>query len=263
MKWFIIFAAGTFLGIAGVLMAQGVEQPSPSKAIKYFCVIFDHTNNEVVFQGAMNEKRFQLFFKKRYPTAGTRFETPADAMAFGALVLTDGEEILVMPLYTWTSGHDTHFACQSYQFGEPPMFSVQTETRRELIERMKIELAVKYKPPMAISSISVSNLLPNLEGQEFTIYMTDRRGNYIGVTQKDIHHICLGDLMDQAYSSITGVLDVKLDWLVFLFKGDEEGYCFHCTSAGNQVLDFAKAERCVWPPRGEGTNSPKATQTDD
>ena len=123
------------LGTAGEVKVE--------KHIKYACILFDQ-KGQIAFEGAINLKQFHEWFKKGYPILGWRPEIPKGATIFGALVLTDGEEITVMPLYVWMTGKFEHYCCQSYKCGLPPKFGILADTRQGFLEEMKKQLSGSF-----------------------------------------------------------------------------------------------------------------------
>lgn len=134
----------TILGIVSLLAAAITHAASPEtpapRQFKFTGVIFDHQQNRVICEGRIAPQQFQKWFRQNYTVEGERVETPQDATAFGALVLTDGDEILVMPLYTWGVERLRYFACQSHEIGKAPMFSVVEQSQKAFLDRMKLEL---------------------------------------------------------------------------------------------------------------------------
>jgi hypothetical protein len=94
----------------------------------------------VAFRGHLSAERFQEWFKSDYGAGGERIEIPKNATLLGTLVITDGDEILMMPFYTWGDGNHKHFSCQGFTFGKAPAFSVAADTETEFLQRMKKRL---------------------------------------------------------------------------------------------------------------------------
>ncbi len=138
-----IVAVGLLLGLATVLVSRAHAQEPAKVPFKCSCVVFDHKENPAVFRGIIDAELFKKWFKEDYAVSGERVETPKDASSFGTLVLTDGNEIFVMPLYTWGNADDRHFACQSHAIGHAPLFSVLADTQKDFIDKMKAELGKK------------------------------------------------------------------------------------------------------------------------
>jgi len=116
------------------------DEVKVEKQIKYACILFDQ-KGRVAFEGVLNPKQFHRWFKESYECSGERNEPSKEATVFGALVLTDGEEITAMPLYVWKDGKAEHYCCQSYKLGEPPKFWVWEDTRQGFLEEMKKQLS--------------------------------------------------------------------------------------------------------------------------
>src|SRR5574340_997711 len=136
----IIITGAVSLLVAALAHALPPGSPVPHQ-FKFKGVLFGHPDNRVICEGRIPAGQFQKWFKKDYPVGGERVETPKDAAAIGALVLTDGEEVLIMPLYRWGSGRDTHFACQSAGVGRAPMFSVVEQPQETFFQVIKRKLA--------------------------------------------------------------------------------------------------------------------------
>jgi hypothetical protein len=136
-----LVAVGSVLILASLFASEAIGDQSEKRPFHYSCVIFDRKDNQTVFKGVLDMQRFQKWFKEDYGVGGERVETPKDATVFGVLVLTDGEETLVMPLYTWGNDKGRYFACQSHTIGRAPMFGVLADTQKNLIDRMKSELS--------------------------------------------------------------------------------------------------------------------------
>lgn len=131
---------GVVTVFVGILVVGAFAKQPEAKAIKLSCVLFDHKDNRVVLTGHVAADKFEQWFKKDYPVGGERIETPKEGTVFGALVLADGDDILVMPFHTWGNGKPTYFACQSHAIGEAPMFTVIAESKKAFIQSMKARL---------------------------------------------------------------------------------------------------------------------------
>ena len=116
------------------------DEVKVEKQIKYACILFDQ-KGQVAFEGVLNPKQFQKWFKVSCGFGGYRLEPPKESTIFGSLVLTDGGEILAMPLYTWTNGKLEYYCCQLYEVGAPPRFLVMAKTRQGFLEEMKKQLS--------------------------------------------------------------------------------------------------------------------------
>jgi len=130
------------------LVDSATAMQAEDKMFEYSCVDFDHKQNQIVAKGRISREQFVQWFKKDYGVKGERVETPAHATAFGVLVLTDGVETLVMPLYTWELKKQNYFACQSHRIGRAPRFRVFEKSRKLFFDQMKLEFAKlsKTKP---------------------------------------------------------------------------------------------------------------------
>ena len=123
--------------ILAALMQTSSAKEEPHKTVRFACVVFDKEGHRTELEGDISHPQFIKWFKKDYRVGGERVETPAEATAFGVLALTDGEEILVMPLYKWGKGNRKLFSCQSIAIGKAPMFNVVAESQKELLSTMK------------------------------------------------------------------------------------------------------------------------------
>lgn len=139
----------TVLIAMGAVAVAQAQQTGP-KAFTLSCVLFEHKESQVVLRGHVDADKLQAWFKSDYPVAGERIETPTNATAFGVLLLTDGAELLVIPCYTWRAGELTYFACQSYEIGHAPMFTVMSTSRKAFIKSLKErlnEIGTAEQPP--------------------------------------------------------------------------------------------------------------------
>ena len=125
--------------LTGVVVGAVAKQ-SEGKPFKLSCVLFDHRDNQIVLTGHVRAGKLQGWFKSDYAVGGERVETPKNATAFGALVVTDGDDILTMPCYTWNVEQLTYFACQSHQIGHAPMFTVIETSEEAFVMSMKKRL---------------------------------------------------------------------------------------------------------------------------
>lgn len=120
------------------------EIRNKSRDYKYQCVVFDHKANQVILRGHLNAASFQQMFKQDYSMTGKRnIETPTYATPFGALVLTDGSEIVTMPLYKWQRQKKWLYACQGYRTGKAPAFSVLEDGQQKFFKQMSLQLNEK------------------------------------------------------------------------------------------------------------------------
>lgn len=141
LKIIVLLSIGVFLALTlSEISATRAEIQTKNKNYKYQCVIFDHKNNQVVLQGHLNAASFQEMFKQGYSVGGERMETPIDATPFGALVLTNGSEIMTMPLYKWSHQGSWKYFCQSRSIGTPPRFSVFGDSQQKFFKQMSLEL---------------------------------------------------------------------------------------------------------------------------
>ncbi len=124
-----------------------IDEKQPADGVKCACILFDgNKGHQTVFEGRIPQAQFVKWFKEDYRVGGERVETPPDATVIGALVLTDGEEILVMPMHSWSIRGFTSFACQSIAIGKAPMFSVLEESKKQFLATMKARLRKLSKP---------------------------------------------------------------------------------------------------------------------
>jgi hypothetical protein len=142
------FVAMTIILVAALVCAGELTPQAQKGQFIFSCVVFGNTNNQEIFKGAMDAAQFrELFEVRKYGMGGGgRLLTPPDAIAFGALTLTDGQTILVVPLFTWKeTGRGTFFASQFFKNGEASMFSVSAieQTQNGLIQKMRELLGVK------------------------------------------------------------------------------------------------------------------------
>jgi hypothetical protein len=138
----ITIVAAVLAAILGLGTSGAQQKITP---FIFTCVVFDQKQARTVLKGQIEAQQFKKWFKEDYPVEGERIEPPADAIAFGCLVVTDGEEILVMPLYKWGKAKQLHFACQLHEIGRAPMFSVVTDSEEALVQKMKAALAKMEK----------------------------------------------------------------------------------------------------------------------
>ncbi len=124
-----------------------LDEKQAADGVKYACILFDgKQGNKTVVEGRIPRAQFVKWFKEDYHVGGERVETPSDAKVIGALVLTDGDEILVMPMHSWSIRGFTSFACQSIEIGNAPMFSVLEESKKQFLATMQTRLKQLSKP---------------------------------------------------------------------------------------------------------------------
>jgi hypothetical protein len=83
-------------------------------------------------------------FKQDYSMAGKRnLSTASYAIPFGALVLTDGSEIVTMPLYKWQFQKKWFYACQGDGIGKAPWFNVVEDNQKKFFKEMSLRLNAK------------------------------------------------------------------------------------------------------------------------
>jgi uncharacterized membrane protein len=112
-----------------------------AKPFTYQVVTFVKNDPQTTCRGQMTADQCRKWFKSDYPVAGERVEIPGDATPFGALVLTGGDEVIVLPLYTWQGEKVRHFACQGFKIGRAPRFSVREPSEELFLRSMKERLA--------------------------------------------------------------------------------------------------------------------------
>ena len=131
----------TGLFSVGMLVSGSLADGEIAKPVRYAGILFDHKSNEVKCEGRISREQFRKWFKEDYDVGGERIETPQDAVSFGVLVLTDGDEIVTMPFYRWGGPKDSYFACQSAEIGKAPMFSVLERTEADFIASARRNLS--------------------------------------------------------------------------------------------------------------------------
>ena len=139
----------TILGIMAFLFAVAHATPPDKRAsthFKYSVVVFDHEANRVICEGLITAEKFKEWFKSDFLVSGERIETPKDAIAFGSLILTDGNEVLSMPLYRWSSQKVSFFTCASHAIGKAPKFYVVEQTEEKFYDTIKARLRRSKKP---------------------------------------------------------------------------------------------------------------------
>ena len=111
--------------------------------VQFTLAIFNGASSETIAQGSITRNEYETWFTQDCAVGGERIETPKSANSIGALILIDGDQILVMPLCTWqiASGH-SYFACQSDAIGNAPMFGVCTEskTKNEFLNQIESKI---------------------------------------------------------------------------------------------------------------------------
>jgi hypothetical protein len=108
-----------FLGVISlffVVLSSGVclpqEEQGMATQFRYSCVRFDQNRSEIVFQGKLDPEKFQMLFRDACLANYEQVEIPKSASVFGVFAIADGNEIMVMPLYTWKQGKNTYCACR-------------------------------------------------------------------------------------------------------------------------------------------------------
>jgi hypothetical protein len=133
-------------GLAIVLVlcistGAGISAKKPDqKTIRYEAITIKGNQPETVFQGNISPEQFQKWFKSDYVVGGERIEVPKDATLFGTLVLTDGQQILVMPFYTWGDEKHKDYRCQGFEVGKAPAFAVSGQSEKVFLQSMKKRL---------------------------------------------------------------------------------------------------------------------------
>jgi hypothetical protein len=141
MKTKILTIAFTaFLASCASFPGQEPSWQGHAISATYSIVTFDHNKTEARLQGEISRQHFQDWFKTDYPVAGERVEIPAEAKVFGALILMDGGDLLVMPLYSWGNGQNSLFKCQSPKIGQAPKFVVFERTQEDFMKSIKKRL---------------------------------------------------------------------------------------------------------------------------
>ncbi len=146
--------------VAFLLMTSlcAAEEVKVEQQIKYACILFDQIlpsqflfgqklfdqKGQIAFEGALNAKQFYTWFKPRLTfSSGPIFVLPNDAAIFGALILTNGEERIAIPLYRWMDGKTEVFSCRSDSANflvQTPGNLRKTSTRQDFLEEMKTKL---------------------------------------------------------------------------------------------------------------------------
>ena len=85
-----------------------------------------------IFRGQISAEQYKKWFKSDYPGLGERIEIPKDATFFGTLVLTNGNEVIVLPFYEWRNEYRP-FGLDWRRFGEMES-EAEIEVRGQLPE---------------------------------------------------------------------------------------------------------------------------------
>jgi hypothetical protein len=132
------------------LSLSAAPAPAPDQPrYQYACTLFDHKGDQTLCQGSISAQAFKEWFKDSYPVAGERLETPATATPCGALALSNGTEVFIMPLYQWKTGTPTHYACQSQSIGTPPKFRTLADSLPDFTAKITAQLKSLETPDPA------------------------------------------------------------------------------------------------------------------
>lgn len=134
------------------------------KQFKYVCVVFEKGVDRVAFKGGMDTERFQILFKDHGLANYRKNIIPKDAVVFGVFAISDGNEILIMPLYEWTKRRSTYCACQIKPMGKDSIYGFMSKGNQTVfLKTLKSQLDLKYNrvgefdwDPNSTSSIYVS-----------------------------------------------------------------------------------------------------------
>ena len=106
------------------------SQPTHVHDVKFTAVVFAGPGNRVICEGRMTSEQFENWFKKDPKGMdGKRGGTPQNAVAFGALVLTDGEGIFIMPFYRSGDEKVKYYVCQG-ALARPRSFTLRHSPKR-------------------------------------------------------------------------------------------------------------------------------------
>lgn len=134
------------------------------KQFKYVCVVFEKGVDKVAFKGGMDTERFQILFKDHGLANYSKNVIPKDAIVFGVFAISDGNEMLIMPLYEWTKRRSTYCACQIKPMGTNSLYCFMSKVNQTVfLKTLKSQLDLKYNmveefdwDPNSASSIYVS-----------------------------------------------------------------------------------------------------------
>jgi hypothetical protein len=110
------------------------------KNVTYEAFTIKQNHRRSLFRGHTSAALYQKWFKSDYDVTGKRVEIPEGATLFGALVLTDGEEVEVLPFYMWGDANDRACRCQGFKFGRAPMFSASGDSEKAFFEDIEKRL---------------------------------------------------------------------------------------------------------------------------
>ena len=131
------------VAVALVVSLCAITSPSqgkPQGQTAVTCVLFDGKDNRSFYTRGITERQYEKWFKNGYSVASERIETPKGAAAFGALVVSGGGHLLVMPFYKWGPPGARYFACQSKGIGCPPRFRVLATSEGAFLRSMKRDI---------------------------------------------------------------------------------------------------------------------------
>jgi hypothetical protein len=137
-----------FLSAAAILLLTlyfafngGIEAQAPEQnSFRYEAIVIHHNQPRVEFRGQLSAEQIRKWFKSAYTVRGERIEIPKDAQIWGALVLTDGFEIQVMPFYHWANDNASLYCCQGFEFGKAPAFCTFEQSEKAFLKSMRARL---------------------------------------------------------------------------------------------------------------------------
>jgi hypothetical protein len=142
MKTNLLAIAGLafLLAFSAGLPGESSAQGRGPKRFSYEAIAIKQNQPRVIFRGHITAKQFQKWFKSNFAVIGARVEIPKDAMLWGTLVLTNGQEILVLPFYQWNNQTRSVYCCQGFEFGKAPMFRTLEKSEESFLRSMKRQL---------------------------------------------------------------------------------------------------------------------------
>ena len=111
---------------------------------KFRVLMFSGATATEKFNGQFGPEEFSEWFAQDYGVGGERIETPSDAKHLGVMVVQYREDLILLPLCTWTDDRENkYFACQSGAIGDAPKFSVciECKTVEDYLGQMRRKLA--------------------------------------------------------------------------------------------------------------------------
>ena len=134
------------------------------KQFKYVCVVFEKGVDKVAFNGGMDTEKFQILFKDHGLANYRKNVIPKDAIVFGVFAISNGNKILIMPLYKWTKRRSAYCACQIKPTGKDSIYCFMSKGNQTVfLKTLKSRLDLKYNrveefdwDPNSTNSIYVS-----------------------------------------------------------------------------------------------------------